>query len=81
MSLAMQKKYLGLSVVLFVIASLMVLAMMVSPPQQHGRGMGAALFGAYVMLGWAGTAVNLIIAGIVAWLARRSRSVRGSVDK
>ena len=55
----------------FALASLAALAITVSPPEQHGRGMGAALLAGYVMLAWIATAANLAILGIAALVRGR----------
>lgn len=67
----MWKVYVGATLLVFALASAACVAIMISPPQQHGRGMGAALLAGYVMLAWVAAAVNLAILGLVAWFRRR----------
>lgn len=69
----MWKVYVLVSLAVFALASLAALATAVSPPEQHGRGMGAALFVGYVMLAWIAAAANLAIVGAVALVRRRIR--------
>jgi len=67
----MRNAYLIISLVLFALTSLVALFMAVNPPQQHGRGMGAALLAGYVMLAWLVTAVNMVPAFLVFILGGR----------
>ncbi|MFO0580200.1 MAG: hypothetical protein U1A78_40020 [Polyangia bacterium] len=68
----MWKVYVGVSLAVFALASLAALATALSPPEQHGRGMGAALLAGYVMLAWIATAANLAVVGAAALLRRKN---------
>lgn len=59
------------SLALFALESLAALAVTISPPEQHGRGMGAALLAGYVMLAWIAAAANLALMGITALVRGR----------
>jgi hypothetical protein len=69
----MRRIYIVGSLVLFVAASGVALFIALNPPQQHGRGMGAALLVGYVMIGWLASAANLALALIVFLVGRKRR--------
>jgi hypothetical protein len=68
----MRKAYVVISIVVLALATASFGYFTLHPPQQHGRGMGAALLSAYVALAWLAALVNTIAATLL-FLCKKNR--------
>lgn len=64
-----RKVYLLISSLILALTTMAGVAITIAPIQQHGRGMGAALAAAYIMLAWGLAVVNFAVA-LVIWFRR-----------
>lgn len=64
-----RKVYLIISSLILALSTMAGVAVTLAPIQQHGRGMGAALAAAYIMIAWGLAVVNFAVA-LVIWFRR-----------
>lgn len=64
-----RKVYLIVSSIILALTTMAGVAVTIAPIQQHGRGMGAALAAAYIMIAWGFAVANFAVA-LVIWFRR-----------